>query len=111
MKRQVPILFLLFCVAGCTPDAPKHQGLPSTYRSGFERPDNSHVLVPGTNPAVSLVSISGQLGCDLPCSKKLVDTQGECVSGIALRCEAGRIVCDECWSVSKTCVQDGEQPV
>lgn len=53
-------------------------------------------------------SPSAELGCGQPCAGANVDAAGACAQGIAVRCQGGVVVCDDCSADSRDCLTEGE---
>ncbi len=82
-------------------------------------PQNGKGIAPGTGvnpdqlsqiPLFYFGPLSGRLGCGEPCDTKKVDEAGRCADRIAVRCEDGVIVCDECVAGSGGCVESEDEP-
>ena len=103
----------LACAAllGCTGARPG--GLtapPARDTSGGGRAPGGAQPTPEGVTSLVHTPLSQRLGCGGPCAPAGVDAAGACRDGVAIRCEGGTVLCDDCGPVSRECVASGGVP-
>ena len=54
----------------------------------------------------SVAPPSAAIGCGQPCESAGVDAVGRCAEGVAIRCEADTVVCEDCDATDQACAAD-----